>query len=560
MINMALVKKLSVEELKMVEGYIDAYATRESSRSVDGEYILRIWDEAKSEYLYKMFGEQFIISRNVEFKKGCEEMSHELGDMIFGYHEDEDHIGYRAKMFIDAYCNMLNDKYYRTNEYYSLRRLVDFTELATNVYEGETCELTVDLEKPIKVQHGCKNTRVLGKIADAYKLPHFEDFRLAHSQILNQKKLKGVMCLSIHPLDYITMSDNTYDWCSCMSWEDDGCYKQGTVEMMNSPMVVVAYLNGTDTMQMPGTNERWNSKKWRQLFIVNPNMIGNIKAYPYSNDELTQFVLTWLKELAEQAHIGKYTEKIVKYSTYREFNLKEFGNRAIEVRPYTYQMYNDFSDKQFAYFGETIEAGTYSFCYSGISECMACGSTDCGFDNESMLVGTCCEESYYCECCEDLYHDRDELIEVDGRLVCRYCLENYYAEDDLTSELHHYDDMTSVFLAPDDGSGFFMHRCFKVYAEDLSNEVVKPYFTKFHRAYQNDHNILYVQIKDCTEKGLLDIFGYTSFEEAYSDEYNIVSNYTQFFNFPKEEIIDNWDNLIYRYRDDPKKMVAIKIN
>ena len=93
MINMALVKKLSVEELKMVEGYIDAYATRESSRSVDGEYILRIWDEAKSEYLYKMLGEQFIISRDVEFKKGCEEMSNELDDMIFGYHEDKDHIG-----------------------------------------------------------------------------------------------------------------------------------------------------------------------------------------------------------------------------------------------------------------------------------------------------------------------------------------------------------------------------------------------------------------------------------------------------------------------------------
>ena len=143
MINMALVKKLSVEELKMVEGYIDAYATRESSRSVDGEYILRIWDEAKSEYLYKMLGEQFIISRNVEFKKGCEEMSNELDDMIFGYHEDEDHIGYRAKMFIDAYYDMLNDKYYRTNEYYNLRRLIDFTELAANVYEGETCELTV---------------------------------------------------------------------------------------------------------------------------------------------------------------------------------------------------------------------------------------------------------------------------------------------------------------------------------------------------------------------------------------------------------------------------------
>ena len=38
------------------------------------------------------------------------------------------------------------------------------------------------------------------------------------------------------------MSDNNSGWESCMSWRNNGCYRRGTVEMMNSPYVIVAYL------------------------------------------------------------------------------------------------------------------------------------------------------------------------------------------------------------------------------------------------------------------------------------------------------------------------------
>ena len=41
-----------------------------------------------------------------------------------------------------------------------------------------------------------------------------------------------------------------------MSWADYGCYRQGTVEMMNSPLMVVAYLTAEEPMHMPGTAER----------------------------------------------------------------------------------------------------------------------------------------------------------------------------------------------------------------------------------------------------------------------------------------------------------------
>ena len=48
---------------------------------------------------------------------------------------------------------------------------------------------------------------------------------------------------------------------------DEGSYRLGTVEMMNSPMVICAYLSGKNQMDINGVYE-WNSKKWRAWAIV----------------------------------------------------------------------------------------------------------------------------------------------------------------------------------------------------------------------------------------------------------------------------------------------------
>jgi hypothetical protein len=104
----------------------------------------------------------------------------------------------------------------------------------------------------VTITLGMKFMKALGKVVEAYNLDQemFEEFRIAHSQILNDKKLSGRLCLSIHPLDYMTMSDNESDWGSCMSWREGGCYRRGTVEMMTSPVVVVAYLKSEIDMNL----------------------------------------------------------------------------------------------------------------------------------------------------------------------------------------------------------------------------------------------------------------------------------------------------------------------
>lgn len=87
----------------------------------------------------------------------------------------------------------------------------------------------------------------------------FEEFRICQSMCTNTTALEGKLCLSIHPLDYMTMSDNACDWSSCMSWQEDGCYRMGTVEMMNSPCVIVAYLESSHPMYF-SREATWNSK------------------------------------------------------------------------------------------------------------------------------------------------------------------------------------------------------------------------------------------------------------------------------------------------------------
>lgn len=554
---MALVDQINSTELKMIEQYIDNYAIN-THRTASVEYILRVWDKAKSDYLYNMFEHQFILSKPIEFHRGLEEMAEELENKVGRYGEN-----YRAYRFIEEFFGKVIksidwDQNY--DVYFTVRSLVDYYTLAENVYHGQTVELPIpNSDKTIKIQNGCRITRVLGKIAKAFELEGFEDFRIAHSMVLNQKTLKGNMCLSIHPLDYMTMSDNNCDWTSCMSWQDNGCYRQGTVEMMNSACVVVAYLRSAEDMWMPG-NKTWNSKKWRQLFIVTPEVITNVKAYPYANDSLTDIVLTWLKELAEKANIGTYTKNIYKYSTHCAFEITEDGwdNHSLRINPTTEYMYNDFSDNQRCYVGEAArEENRLRFPYSGSSECMSCGKENAYFSCEEQLVGDCCEEHYTCDCCGESYYDSDELISIDDMLLCECCVEDHCLDDAITGELHYEDNMTEIFLGDPNNKGYHQDCSIYVYYDNMYKDFFAEYFTAI-RLYKTKYGrVYYVTLDDCTERGK-NIFGIHSMKEL--NEYTRDSWYFAFSAEAVEKEAKEWREIDHYWDLEPNTKIVKKID
>ena len=139
--------------------------------------------------------------------------------------------------------------------------------------------------------------RVLQKMAKEFDLPDFDIFRNHISRITEVRKSKVKFTLSIHPLDYMTMSDNVNGWESCMNWtQGPGSYRAGTIEMMNSPLVVVAYIT-TKPYYPANTSIEWTSKSWRELIIVHPNTICSVKSYPYYNIAFDKALVNWLAEI-----------------------------------------------------------------------------------------------------------------------------------------------------------------------------------------------------------------------------------------------------------------------
>ena len=245
------------------------------------EYLLRFWAENKAKFS-AAFGDKLILKKPVVYEMDEDELVYSFNEL--GYLNN-----YRI---VENYLAALDEKFQKQSELKEklAQLIVNARDLALNSYSGDTFSIPKEFTKngkELKINKGCKVIKIFKKILNALDIAEadYEDLRLAHARILNQKRLVGNLCISIHPLDFVTMSDNTLGWDTCTSWttEDPGEYRLGTFEMMNSPCVVCAYaywdefsiLNST----LPETN--WNNKRWRELFIVDRDIIVGVRPYTY---------------------------------------------------------------------------------------------------------------------------------------------------------------------------------------------------------------------------------------------------------------------------------------
>ena len=113
------------------------------------------------------------------------------------------------------------------------------------------------------------------------------------SQIIQENKVEGTMCLSVHPLDYLSISENTYNWRSCHAL--DGEYRAGNLSYMMDSSTIVCYLKGDNEVKLPHFPDDvlWNSKKWRVLLYLSNDwkMIFAGKQYPFTTESGMQILL-----------------------------------------------------------------------------------------------------------------------------------------------------------------------------------------------------------------------------------------------------------------------------
>lgn len=156
------------------------------------------------------------------------------------------------------------------------------------------------------------------KIIKAFKLFFADDddenlkrLQAEASAIMNEDKIEGTFCVSIHPLDYISISDNDHNWHTCHAMDSD--YRAGNFNYMADKHTVVCYVKtGHDRKisNFPDTVP-WNSKKWRVLLFFDKtlNFIMAGKQYPLQSEEaLNFFQKAWDESHFEKDGSIKYTQ------------------------------------------------------------------------------------------------------------------------------------------------------------------------------------------------------------------------------------------------------------
>lgn len=458
--------KITEADITTFKNYILDYGNG-SSTAVPA--ILGAWYANKDEgNLFRLFGENLILSKDVELEASKSQKIEEIAlirdkywhhihtlQKFFNGHSEREHITEPKHL----YFVLEDEEAYVWEEIYLLDIL--------------TCEAFAEnsLDKDLRIfphnlslmQNGystirypdSKRDRCLKVIPKGTKMSRFinhtiipivekidpvyanevktwtTEFFTEISRINQSTKFKGTLCLSIHPMDYITMSDTPYGWTSCMSWGDDGEYKRGTMEMLSSPMCVVAYLKGSEDLE-----GYWNGKIWRELFMVTPEIILGVKGYPYHNEIVEEYIMNWLRELAETNCGWKYLNDTIVRTRKYSATMTEYGQVKWDLGYNA--MYNDCYLEHPIYFAKTYDTETRD----GLINLEPSGPAICIISGEDISDLECSEQflahprylGYVkCDRCGywldeyDSYHPEDELTLCEG---CYYEWQDEQREDE----------------------------------------------------------------------------------------------------------------------------------
>ena len=436
---------LTAQDKEYITEYIEKWGGINSPIKLKAplDYILREWNKSK-QTLFNIFGEKLMLEKEIQVEDGDNKKIREINNYLISLNPGTNFINSVRKLF------EFNSTYFENT--YATYNLTRANQLFTNRVAKEFSYRNKD-GKIVKVPEGAKVMRVLQKIAKEFDLPDFEIFRNHISRITEIRKSKIKFTLSIHPLDYMTMSDNANGWESCMNWtQGPGSYRAGTIEMMNSPMVVVAYIT-TKPYYPANTFIEWTSKSWRELIIVHPNTICSVKSYPYYNIAFDKALVNWLADLVEEKTEWRYNRKkpqesLESRSYIEAWQDKEDKDNHFLLHFETNEMYNDFGNTDnygiFSINPPDNKYHTSTINYSGLMTCMCCGESNYYSDDTEAVICEDCEPSIYCYCCGERVNAND-AIEVDGEWVCEDCYNDLH-RCMCCEDAHFEDDLTLMFV------------------------------------------------------------------------------------------------------------------
>lgn len=308
------------------------------------------------------------------------------------------------------------------------------------------------------------------------------DIQNEASRIIQEDKIEGTLCLSVHPLDFLSVSENTYNWRSCHAL--DGEYRAGNLSYMMDRNTIICYLKGGDNMPLQGfgPDVRWNSKKWRVLLYVSEDwrMIIAGRQYPFESKTGMDIVL---KDFLPMAGICK-SEPEYGWTDWNSTLISKISlSNDIEVHfdcPYIpvghtlmalddlvkngegSKQFNDvlssscykpiYTVKYMKHIWDgsgghsTTWPGSTTFHIGGYTYCLWCGEEECLEGADTMLCEECeLEHGHsesdmftYCDSCGRRIY-ADDACTVGDEDWCEHCFDKYAKRCECCGEAFHED-------------------------------------------------------------------------------------------------------------------------
>ena len=387
----------------------------------------QVWEENKKQFLFSLLRQQLIYSVPTEVSMTEEELYYKIKESGVRYTLQQ--------QFKPEFARILTTMSSELDENEKIIEKCLFDLLNINILARQRIEKDYTFNwngKRVKFNKGTKVTKLFRFFVNESEL---DILIKKYATIFNQKTIKGDLCLSVHPLDYFSVSDNQCGWNSCFSVHD-GSYRISTTGLLTSPNTMVAYLSSEDVeYEAYNMSMTWNNKKWRTYVTMSHDQktfhIG--REYPYSNPALRQKVVEMIADLTGLEY--QEVDREIYINTPDAFYNDGFY--------YLYEATN-IEDSE-----RIDELDIAEDCY-----CMECGTTydlegvngmccfSCHPESHEDYVGTCslCDSSifdyedytyvsscgeYVCECCSPKL------------TYCQECDEVYIGEDEPLVEVYH---------------------------------------------------------------------------------------------------------------------------
>lgn len=375
----------STDNIKQIQAQFNEVISYSQGFEPDTDELFARWYEAKRDYI-EAFGGNLIweCPNKVTFELSQADKKVRLDDFInkisttFGN---------------DALANFLEDN----REGFFTNEVVEsgFIHVGT----GDVVEIPTGM-KLIKAFKYFENDPITLK-----------DLQTHASMIIQEDKVTGTLCISVHPLDFLSSSENTYNWRSCHAL--DGEYRAGNFSYMMDKSTIMCYLKGADNAKLPNFPDtvRWNSKKWRMLLFFSDHwdVMFAGRQYPFFSKTALDIIAIHLKNKLTTGYWSEWHNDELKSFTYSENNHMDGGSlmwNYICLNNELYKTVDIIQDGKYSlHFNDLLRSSCYTPYYSfkyyrpigetpkvhvgAAAPCLMCG--------RSHMVST---DSLLCEECE----------------------------------------------------------------------------------------------------------------------------------------------------------------